>query len=67
MISASRMPCEFSNELFGFKGWEGNIMGNNYGKPDNRNIQELMKKVWGAYDEWKSKGNNGEFIYEINP
>ena len=49
-------------------GWEDNIMGNcDFGKVDQRNINDIMNEVMKAYDEWTKAGNTGIFHYDINP
>ncbi len=49
-------------------GWEDNIMGNcDFGKVEQRNINDIMNEVMKAYDEWTKAGNTGIFHYDINP
>ncbi|WP_294745647.1 RHS repeat-associated core domain-containing protein [uncultured Prevotella sp.] len=50
------------------KGWEQNIMGDSRkGKVDNRNIRDILNRVWQEYDKWLIENKTGEFKYEINP
>ena len=50
------------------KGWEHNIMGDSRkGKVDNRNIRDILNRVWQEYDKWLIENKTGEFKYEINP